>query len=68
MTPAYAILMANDDRMPAGKDWLLIEHSDGVLVVLRESAVTDPAVLAQAWEAYRHYERRLPPALRWRTG
>lgn len=51
----YDILMVDDDEMPDGQDWLLIEHTDGLLCVLRRSRSHDLTVLGDAWAASRLY-------------
>lgn len=68
----HHVMISDDQQMPPGQDWLLIEHADGVLVVLRRSACNagDGAlaeVLAQAWAAFRWIDaddRRPRAALR----
>lgn len=69
--PHHHILIADDARMPTDQDWLLIEHAGGVLVVMRRSIFTGPALVltkawAEAWSAFRWMSRQTdsPPALR----
>lgn len=61
------LVIEDDSRMPTGQDWLLIEHDDGVLFVVRREAFGSPRWIADAWAGYRALaERRLqgPPTLR----
>jgi hypothetical protein len=51
--PRYDILVVEDHEIPAGKDWLMIEHRDGLLCVLRRTATGNPQVLADTWAAAR---------------
>lgn len=49
----YSIRFVGDDDLPAGHDFVLVECRRGsVVVALRERAIS-PAVLEDAWAAYR---------------
>jgi hypothetical protein len=50
----YDVIIADDEEMPSGHDWLLIEHTEGVLLVIRESAAGSPEVIAEMWAGGRH--------------
>lgn len=49
----YDLILANDDTMPAGQDWLFIRHDDGDLLVLRRAAIGDPGLINDLWTAAR---------------
>ena len=48
----YSIRFVDDDHLPAGHDFVLVEREGEVMVALRESAV-GPSLLENAWAAYR---------------
>lgn len=49
----YDFILADDDAMPAGKDWLFIRHSGGHLLVLRRSALGSAKLIHETWAAVR---------------
>lgn len=64
----YDVLIAADDKMPAGRDWLLIEHAEGVLLVVRQCAMGSARMMLEAWAGYRslldRQQKEEPPTLR----
>lgn len=50
----YRVQYVDDDKMPAGHDFVMAEDEDGnVLLFLRQGAGSSPATLEDAWAAYR---------------
>jgi hypothetical protein len=49
----YDLFVANDDAMPAGRDWLFIRYAEGDLMVVRRSALGDPKLIHEMWSAAR---------------
>lgn len=49
----YDFILADDDRMPDGKDWMLIRHNGGQIMVLRESALGTAKMIHEMWAAVR---------------
>lgn len=48
----HGIRLVDDDVMPEGHDFILVEVSDGGLIFYRRSALT-AATLEDSWAAYR---------------
>lgn len=57
----YDLIVASDAAMPAGKDWLLIRHEDGDLLVIRRGALGDPKLVYELWAG----SREAGKAVRW---
>ena len=48
---SYTVIVVDDDQLPAGHDWIIIEHTGGVVFAVRESANGDAHAAAEAWAA-----------------
>lgn len=57
----YHVVLAEDARMPQGKDWLLIGHDDGAMFVVRRAAISQPEIMVEGWAAYRQLVAAGPP-------
>lgn len=55
----YEIRIVEDQKLPAGKDWMMIQSPTECFVFLRADAVCE-RVLAQAWSAFRAGRVRQP--------
>lgn len=47
----YDVLVMEDDQMR--DDWMLVEHREGMTLVMRRGAMSSPRVAAEAWAAFR---------------
>jgi hypothetical protein len=55
----YDVLVMEDDQLR--DDWMLVEHQEGMTLVMRRGAMTSPRVAAEAWAAFRMLtEPRVP--------
>jgi hypothetical protein len=54
----YDIIIVENTAMPDGRDWLLIRHTGGDIVVLRRGALGQPQMIHQVWAAVREHPVR----------
>lgn len=55
----HCIKFVEDQEMPEGHDFILVETPDGALLFYREGALTEETLM-DSWSAYRALRRRPP--------
>lgn len=55
----HKIQLVENDQLPKGQDWAVVEHAQRITVFITEDALT-PRKLEEAWAAYRMLASRPP--------